>query len=42
MKLRYITPESEALEMQLSYVLLQDSISGEYSGEDATYTDGSW
>ncbi len=42
MKLRYITPESEVLQTLLSYVLLQDSITGEYSGEDANYTEGSW
>ena len=42
MKLRYITPESEALQLQLSYCLLEDSLLNTYSGEDAGFVEGEW
>lgn len=43
MKYRYITPESETLEMLLDYSLLEDSsLVNYYGGDDVDPIDGQW
>lgn len=42
MKYKYITPQSEALEMLLDYCILDDSLIDNYGGDNTDPIDGEW